>query len=116
MNFRIGDILIGNPGKVNHPIIYWDKYQDENYFVGLALTHRVKGNIVLEDSHFYNKPPSNRDSFFVRRILLKPVDWGDFHQIGSLSSNGIEYVSANLLGVEPVFWEIAIEEYNSMLS
>lgn len=116
MEFRQGDILRGNPDKVNHPIIYWDAHDDQHLFIGLAMTHMKKGNMLLKDEHFEEQPEDDRNSFFVRRLLIKPMDWGDFEKVGSLSKEGINHIKENLITDEPVFWEQALREYKAQLA
>lgn len=110
--FNKGDILVGThrePEKAKHPIIFIEQI-DEVMFIGCMLTHRRRGNVGLNKNHFaLNPDDSNRNSFFVNRLLLKENEWGPFEVAGRLSETGIEFLEANLGESEPISWEEAIK-------
>lgn len=88
-----------------HPIIFWEKY-DEDFFVGLMMSKSKKhGNILLNDNHFVTRPDETIVSLFAPRALLKKWEWGGFTKVGMLSEEGINWVEASLPSDPPILWE-----------
>lgn len=105
--FKRGDIIEGTNRESDaalHPIIFWEKNQ-EDFFVGIFLTKRKKGNVPLETKHRQFSEEPGCHSYFPDRLLIKPEEWGPYVKVGELTECGLEYVKENVSDKEPMYWE-----------
>ena len=110
-NFLKGQILLGNRRKhpdAIHPILFlrYNEKHSTSFFIGLMLTKSGgEDNIKMRPEHFTEGFMFN-DTHVVNAVLVKPLEWGPFKQIGSLSDSGIQFIDGSFPVIdEGQLWE-----------
>ncbi|MGA9212358.1 hypothetical protein [Kaistella sp.] len=109
LNFNKGDIF-WNIKKNQHPIIFLEWIDKPLTFKACILsTENVKGNIKMEDSHFFLKDYTGKDYTIINKpsylikdySFKKDVDWLKSPiRAGKLTDIGIRYVEKNIVPID----------------
>jgi len=113
MMFTKGDVLRpqepeGDRDRLFHAAVLWsDSYTGEGDFHGIMLTHTPPSkrydNILMSEKHFNNNLGFRfHRTHFVNQMFIKLEDWGPFYKAGELTGEGIDFISNNLTGTNPV--------------
>lgn len=110
MPFKQGDILWGD--SVTHPIVYWDRNNDPDSFIGVMLTRAARyGNIPLTAEHIKKVDcQGNPYNFKFNRThivdakLIKKTGWGPYVKAGELTDKGIMEIDKYIANHPPTIW------------
>ena len=120
--FKKGDILLGRRNShAIHPIIFIEQKNDD-FFIGCMLTtsSHYSANILLEEKYFKKEDINGnkfkikyKKSYFVNAKLLKRIEWKPFTKEGELTSEGVEFILANVELKTEKLWEQYLLEQQS---
>lgn len=116
MKWIKGDILYGRKGSdAIHPIVFLEGY-DETFFLGAMITssgsEKYPDNIKMKAEHFHTTDENGQtyevicdDTYLVKALLLKKLEWIPFRKVGQLTNEGVDFVEKITKEKDAEEWE-----------